>query len=541
MDETRKRIECLSPNGRQTLQSLMKQFGMLPFRDEQLLRHVHPGCSGAEYRLGLIELELAGLLKSYRKGWGDKVFMMPGAQFRRCWREVYPTLHPIAVDESTLQFSLDAIEEESPLPLGERLMHGVAELVNCGLAQTSKGSWPKRTIEKVVRALAMKEYDLAQLKLAAREPSCPLPYALFLDFALHEGWLVLEGRDCRLETRRLLSWLNQTQAKRESALVAFWTDQYAAAVPSLANAAAFVFGWPALQWCSPAHLEERFAMAIFDWCRLMTSLGWMEKAVTLGGQHVYRWVVDLGEATSDSAGPPYAQIAPDGDVFVPREGPQYAAFGLELIARRVSSDVVGVYRLEADPLRKAAESGISGERIFTFLNQINGEAVPLALVMAIEGWMSEGSGEMRETAKSRTFDALLSKNENKECPAPAAPEDRPVVLPHDTKEMTELRPSDPAALFQGLDSVPVTWRSQMRQYHPSTRRELVERALIWRTAVKLNIRGQAVPFIPDKLVEDEEGWRVTGDLSLDGQVERTLLAPHMWDEMMLVIPEFTKY
>ncbi|MFC4100976.1 hypothetical protein [Paenibacillus xanthanilyticus] len=547
VDETEERIERLSPNGRQTLQSVIKHFGMLPFRDEQLLRHVQPGCSGAEYRLGLIELEMAGLVKSYRKGWGDKAYMVPRGQFKRCWRMANPMLHPTVIDENMVLYSLHGSDEETHLPFGERLMHGLAELVNGGLTLTSKGSWPKRTIEKVVRALAMKENELAALKLTARESGCPLPFALFLDIALHEGWLAVEGRECRLEMNRLLSWMHRTQAQREHALVSLWAEEYAAAEPALANAAAFVSGWPAYQWCSPTTGTESdgpFAKAVVDWCRLMTSFGWMEEAEIAGSRTVYRWSVDGSDHAGDTMDMPRAQIAPDGDVFVPREGPLSAAFGLELIARRVSSDVVGIYRLEAEPIRKAVESGISGERIFAFLTQISGEGAPLALVMAIEGWVSEAAGEVRETAKSRSFDSLLSDplpSEHAVYPAPAASADRPVLLPHDMKEMTELRPSDPVALFQGIDGVPVTWRNQMREYHPSTRRELVERALSWRTAVKLNIRGKAVPFIPDKLLEDDEGWRVAGDLSVDGQVERTQLAPHMWDEMMLVIPEFTKY
>ncbi|MFB9330579.1 helicase-associated domain-containing protein [Paenibacillus aurantiacus] len=545
IDEARKSVERLSLSGRQTLQTVIEQFGMLPFHDEQLLRYVHPGYSGAEYRLGMLELELAGLVKGYRKGWGDKVYLIPPRQFRGCWQAVSRIEAPDAIDESMVLYNLS--NEEAPIPFGERLMHGLAEVAKCGLAQTAKGSWPKRTVERVVRALAMKEDELDPLHLAAREPGCPLPFALFLDFAVCEGWLVQEGREYRLDVRRLLLWLKRTQADRDRTLAIFWTETYSAAEPSLAKAAAFVAEWPCDRWYSPAVVavsDHALVKSITAWCRLMANLGWMEEAALFDGQQVYRWTVDLNEDIAEPAETLYARIAPDGDIFVPREASQIASFGLELIARRATSDFVVVYRLESDSVRKAIESGVSSKQVFDFLTAVSGEEVPAALAVAIEGWISEAAGSIREKGKSHGFAVSLSdlmRDEIEPSPATPTPGGRPVLLPHDTNGMTELKPADPAIHFQGLDSLPVSWRSQMRAYHPSTRRELVERALSWRTAVKLTIRGEVVPFIPDKLVEDEGGWCVSGDLRWDGQVERTQLTPHMWDEMMLLIPEFTKH
>lgn len=546
-DEAIASVAGLSPYGRQTLQTVITHFGMLPFRDEQLLRHVRQGYSGAECRLGLIELELAGLVKGFRKGWGDKAHLIPRHLFRSCWEAIFTKMQPNVVDESKVLVQLDSLE--AILPLSERLMHGLAELVKCGLARTAKGSWPKRTVERVGRALELEEDKLAPFKMAVCEPGIPLLFALLLDYARCEGWLVPAERNDRLEIRRLNQWLNRTQTAREQGLVCFWIEEYAAVEPSLANAAAFVARWPAYEWCTPTcdgDDDERFTDAVVRWCEAAVSLGWMEAAATFGGQKVYRWLFDMNEIAEASYadGRTHASIAPDGDVFVPREDALSAAFGLELIARRVSSDVVGVYRLEAESLRKAVGLGFSDAHIHRFLTWISGEELPRTLCIAIDGWISEAMDAKRDSGHSALpFAHLLvelMQDEAADLPAGTSAA-RPFAIPHNIQEMVELRPSEPSALFQGLDGVPSSWRNQMRQYHPSTRRELLEHALSWRTAVKLSIRGKAVPFIPDKLIEDENGWRVSGDLQWDGQTEHKQLAPHMWDEMMLVIPEFTKY
>lgn len=95
----------------------------------------------------------------------------------------------------------------------------------------------------------------------------------------------------------------------------------------------------------------------------------------------------------------------------------------------------------------------------------------------------------------------------------------------------------PHEWFPQLDKTPAMWLRQMRAYHPSTRREMVERALLWQTPLKLRTEAGAFAFIPGSL-EGTGGtnWAVTGTLRGTENCSKVRLTPEMWNEMMLIVP-----
>lgn len=97
-------------------------------------------------------------------------------------------------------------------------------------------------------------------------------------------------------------------------------------------------------------------------------------------------------------------------------------------------------------------------------------------------------------------------------------------------------------LFPGLRDVPAAWLREPRSYHVSTRRELVERAIAWRTGLKLRQETGWVRFVPEKVRPTERGWAATGWLRPDGETGPVRSPRLEWSadrfaEMMIELPE----
>ncbi|WP_054028056.1 helicase-associated domain-containing protein [Bacillus sp. FJAT-28004] len=90
--------------------------------------------------------------------------------------------------------------------------------------------------------------------------------------------------------------------------------------------------------------------------------------------------------------------------------------------------------------------------------------------------------------------------------------------------------------FSEVELVPTMWTKQLRAYHHSTRKELIEKALQWQTPVQLCMEKELRSFVPEKLEQQGDGWAVVGLLRDDPQRELIRLTPDMWAEMRLVIP-----
>ncbi|GMK41585.1 hypothetical protein PCCS19_46420 [Paenibacillus sp. CCS19] len=93
---------------------------------------------------------------------------------------------------------------------------------------------------------------------------------------------------------------------------------------------------------------------------------------------------------------------------------------------------------------------------------------------------------------------------------------------------------------EGLDGVPsewpAAWTAQMRHYHPSTRRQMIEQALAWGAPLQLRAGGKVVELVPERLDDQFDSWAVAGYLRTEEAYEPVRLLPEMWDEMRLIIP-----
>lgn len=103
-------------------------------------------------------------------------------------------------------------------------------------------------------------------------------------------------------------------------------------------------------------------------------------------------------------------------------------------------------------------------------------------------------------------------------------------------ELTDHAAKETYQVLPQWERVPAMWTKQLRTYHHSTRRELIEQALEWQTPVQLRIERELRSFVPEKLEQQESGWAVVGLLRDEPERQPIRLTPDMWEEMRLVIP-----
>lgn len=108
---------------------------------------------------------------------------------------------------------------------------------------------------------------------------------------------------------------------------------------------------------------------------------------------------------------------------------------------------------------------------------------------------------------------------------------------HHFELIVEEQAARPIELLPGIESVPSAWWRQLRSYHASTRKELMQQAVTLETAVQLRVNGELLSFVPEQVEQRGNEWAVTGRLIAGDMPERSRLTPDMWEEMKLLLPE----
>lgn len=134
---------------------------------------------------------------------------------------------------------------------------------------------------------------------------------------------------------------------------------------------------------------------------------------------------------------------------------------------------------------------------------------------------------------NESFSAPLSAGNDK--PSATSYIYEPFPLHH--FELTEYEARKKMQPFSQMERVPLMWTKQLRAYHHSTRKELIEQALQWQTPVQLRMERELRSFVPERLEHQDGGWAVVGLLRDVPERQLIRLTPDMWDEMRLVIPD----
>ncbi|REE88647.1 XPB/Ssl2-like helicase family protein [Paenibacillus taihuensis] len=576
----------LEQPARYVLEVIMLGFGRALFSEEQLLQAAKPRLAGSELRIGLLQLQEAGIVFAVRRGWGERLYVFPSDMYSVWYREMLEEKRLPALPEIDAYdiVPIDGCEGYVP-PLSGQLLHAMAALQNAGMKRTAKGVLTKRSIDAVGAQLF---YDSEQLLCVTELTQSgvaqlyPLPLAIMLLLALQEGWLIEHKSAYLLDEAVWQAWQAQPAQVREAKLLQrvleLLCNNSAAASVSAAQlcAQSTAYTWyraadveEQLQHMSSNVLAKPLQSTIAAWSQLLRTLGWMEAAEDESGAAVFRWLIqpnvleeldDADNGTHVEAEQRFMiscaalQFTPDGDIYVQEDSPYAVRWQLELIAERRRTDRITVYRMTERSYKRAAEQGMDSAMVIRVLESASAADEPLPETMraAITIGMSAHGSALKPAANST--DSIDSTD-----PASTVSVTLHASNPNDNEpyllgSINSINSSNSGqtyeliferkavrTLFAGIESVPAMWLKHFRTYHHSTRRELMEQALSWRSAVKLSCEGEIKPFIPERIVEEGGRWAVVGHLQEGENCLKVLLQPDMWQEMMLLLPEGTLY
>ncbi|WP_334071784.1 MULTISPECIES: helicase-associated domain-containing protein [Paenibacillus] len=271
--------------------------------------------------------------------------------------------------------------------------------------------------------------------------------------------------------------------------------------------------------------------------------------------------------------PPFIIVQPDFEILVPPDVSYRVRWELEACCENLTMDRMSVYRLSRQSVSKAAELGRFPGAVLELL-EAHAEAVPDNVRSALEQWSRElGRTSFEERLLLRCADeaaagmvavlpALAGLLERigprdfivdaaqaakvrrvleearlappKQGGSGAVAPDYPRLEEGAGHALTALRGTQPerawifngrnlhfyepseaipqiSELFPGYEDVPGMWLKELRHYHASTARKIMEQAIGWRTKVELKMNGSLEEFYPLSLKGDEK-WTVVGRL-----------------------------
>lgn len=635
-DETiREAVSMLSPYAAEVLTEMLRYFAAAPADGERLLKVVrnNTSLSGAECQLALAELEEWGVLFTVHKVWGESLYFMPVECFAVWQRMLFPYKVEVLTEHQRERL-MNGVMRPYCRPLGRQLLSAFSLLGRSGLALTTNGTLPKKTIAKLLQAADLEECWLKSFDLKwSYSDIYPVQVAFILEAGFAFGLLTAVNGALKWNDDKLRKWLMLDEAVREYQLMNWCLALLLPAAGDNAHLAASLTSLQAGEWYSNQRVdmwlhENRIVADIGlehninrnqprpSWFGLWHNLGWMELVdcqQAADNEFFFRW---KAAAPLRKQPPMHVQeldavvtAQPNGELIVQPECPFWIRWELELIAERKSDEQVSVYRLEAASITRALEQGRSRASIQSFLEQASGgDHLASTVIALLEVWTSRASrtffaevallrcdseemaaivendsgvapllmeklghldfivekshiSEIRACLQKAGYPArkmvqtefandeynypfvsidiegsrlleLLPREESK-IPAPSYIYES---FPLHHYELSDLAARKKPLLFSEMELVPSMWTKQLRAYHHSTRKELIEKALQWQTPVQLRMERELRSFVPEKLEQQGDGWAVVGLLRDDPQREQIRLTPDMWEEMCLVIP-----
>jgi hypothetical protein len=622
---------ALSPYAAEVLKGMLRLFAAVPAEEDRLVKELrrHTDLSGAECRIGIAELEEAGILFSARKVWGESLYFVPVDCFVSWQRALFPSVvSPLEAEDR--ERLMNGVMRPYCRPFGRQLLAALSALGRSGLAVTVNGTLPKKTVNKLLQAVDIDESNLKTFELkGAYSDVYPLKAAFILEAASALGLLEIVDGSMQWNEGMLSNWMNIGEAERESQLLDWCLALLLPAGGGSSHLAAALTALQAGEWHSEREMNKRLdevkllgsggadsmeGSLELGWYGLLYSLGWLELvdcAHSVGTEVFFRWKSTAPLRTANKQTyeihSSYVAVQPNGEIMVEPECPFWIRWELELLAERKSDELVAIYRIEAASISRALELGRTQESIESFLQQTSGgESLPLTMLAMLEEWTSRACRtEFAEIALLRcdneamaaivenhpsispllvqklgSFDFIVDKSrisairamlqkagyparkavqsdsQNEASSYPFIHMEKEQVheqlltgkhvrtspcyiyeaFPLQHFELNEHAARKKLASIAELERVPVMWTKQLRAYHHSTRKELIEQALQWQTPVQLLMERELRSFVPERLEQQDDGWAVVGLLRDEPERLMIRLTPDMWEEMRLVIP-----
>jgi hypothetical protein len=572
------------------LSAVIRKFGLRDFTMEELERLAVPLRSEAAKQAAFLMLRRKGVVLTMKKMWGERVYVIPRRAFpmlRSLAIGTFPWQEAVMAD--CKPESAPAMPHGFSLSIFRLLQLAEAE----GWTLTKQGSLPIKTVERAASRLMLREEALAHLPLTqTQQAKYPKAFALALDAAFRLGLLVVRANRLQHDPDRVNAWLALSACERERELIRLWHEVHLPE-PAWLQIAAFELNelppgvWVDLDsfvaWLmrlQPDGMPDRAAPAADmlreRWLRPLAACGWLTFGRS-GDRSAFRMAA-LEQADED-----WIDVLEDYEIIVPPDVSFRLRWELEAFCETVSSDEVTRLRLTRARVRQALEAGKDAVALLRLLEETSASGVPDNVRRSLAEWhdrmervrfadvrlLRVSDPETAETFARHPelsrfllerigdcdfivdpgfcgeLDALLERigYAPRRAVIPCAAANGPD--PDSSRPKGIIQPAVPepayerdleaptwSALYPDMKQVPQIWLKELRAYHESTCKQLIRKAIEYRTSVRIRRFGQVAEVTALGLDDGRDGWCLQG--ALDGAEVR--LKPEDWQEIQLILP-----
>ncbi|MFH5183023.1 helicase-associated domain-containing protein [Paenibacillus sp. TAB 01] len=422
----------LSARERTLLGWIVQAIGCEPFDGGRLEKLASAGMSGADARVGLLQLLKKGLVYPFRKSWGEQVYVM-AQDALEVWQQV---LFPLAgggaerfADMDEASHGIGLSDTNGP-GLAYDLFHMLVYIAGQEVKLTKNGTLHKKQLQKLGVLLTLPDAWLKGVGIKyAYADVYPPKIAVMLEFLTRLQLIEPQDDMLLLQKQPARQWLALSEPSQNRVLYTLWKQaafpgavwlQHAAVLLERQEEGRWLHGPGLLRWllgrgllpwgsgreagvaAPSAELEaEALRQLEQQWLLPLIAFGWMEKGSDREGQPVYRWLKhplgrgqgsdaqpDIGsqEAEADQEESQRFYVQPDFELLVPPGVGFAVRWELSVIADLHKSDQLSVYRLTKESLQRAMENGRKPEEIVRFLERFSIYGVPDNVKLTLEQW-----------------------------------------------------------------------------------------------------------------------------------------------------------
>ncbi|OAS13529.1 helicase-associated domain-containing protein [Paenibacillus oryzisoli] len=328
------------------------------------------------------------------------------------------------------------------------------------------------------------------------------------------------------------------------------------------------------------------------WIRPLTIFRFIELAEDHEGGFWFRWLI-APNLTSDMCSDdrslqavPSLYVQPDFDVLLPPDASLRLEWAVAAFADLQNIDLVRTYHLTKESFGRALDHGLRSSEVIRILREHAYYDVPEGVIITLQQWEEQKEKliltdvTLLRCQSSEVAEALLR---NEKCRnvlgerlgennfivpraqvkhltkcleamgfhpnprlAPNASNEGEQEMPSwngpalslcyskDTIQLYEIDPYLPKRedLYPDMQQIPASWIKELRDYHTSTRKDMIRKAIEWKSVLQLRKEGRDCFIIPRMLREDRTGWILEGW----EEYEEIAWTSDDWKEMKLILP-----
>lgn len=558
--------QSMSSLERSTLSVIIKRLGMRLFDSQQLeaaaLRMpAHP--SKAALRVGLSRLCERGAVICLVKSWGEMGYCVPDDLFRLFANRLVPL--PQKPDWADPDPTEMTITRAAGRGLKHELFRLLVYMARHEVNLTRQGVVAKRHIDKWTSLLQLPKTSFrrwreqCQVAEAIGREGAAMPVGVAVVYEMASRCRLIRRIDNRLvlDERHLAEWLARPADEMDRLLYTVWCRLHMPAHPALQHLIIALARLTPDRWypqCRlesllrasdvlPSGMDEDLAEGFGNWLDMMSAFGWMETGRLSGydneeGVAVVRLTTDLAphpERDSISRSLPQDgdrslldcwMVQPDFEVIVPPTVSFALRWELEQLADHQSTDRFSLYRLSDRSIARGVGLGMDEDHCVKFLMAHSLYEIPNHVILGIRQWAQRAVASLPPRAATTDIevdDRSRDSGSSQECLIDVAAEWTYKLSSH-WPTIDEIYPD--------WDAIPVIWLQQLRSYHQTTRKQIVEKAIEWGALIRLRLRGKKIAVCPNRIVCDAYSFQIH---ARNGE-EELVLAQDEWNEIQLLLP-----